>query len=52
MPLNNIQKSMNLPKLLNMLLSFFNIKLINKKFGGVVDKRELSPIKLPEFKFV
>ena len=43
MPLNNIQKSMNLPKLLNMLLSFFNIKLINKKFGGVVDKRELLP---------
>ena len=43
MPLNNIQKSMNLPKLMKKLLSFFNIKLINKKFGGVVDKRELLP---------
>ena len=43
MPLNNKKKSMNLRNLLNMLLSPFNIKLINRKFGGVIDKRDLLP---------
>ena len=30
-------------KLLNKILGYFNLKIINKRFTGTIDKRELTP---------
>ena len=37
---------MNFRNFLNVLLSTLNVKLVNKKFSGIVDKRDLSPFQI------